>query len=123
MAKHLIILSTGRSDSGKKATLALHIGLGALAMGEEVYLYLAMDGACWAFEQCSDGVRVPNDEPVSAYMTQFQELGGRVLVCSRCADGLCGEQCPAEKTMIGEVQYAGTASIAELASESTVYTF
>jgi len=123
MSKHLIILSSGRSDGGKKATLAFHIGLGALAVGDEVTLYLAMDGACWAYEQCSAGIHIPEDRPVSEYVADFQELGGTILLCSRCADGLCGDQCPAERDMIPGVEFVGMATIAELAGESTVYTF
>ena len=123
MSKHLIILSTGRSDSGKKATLAIQIGIGALAVGDEVNLYLAMDGACWAFAQCSAGACVPGDEPVAQYVQQYLELGGTILLCSRCAEGLCGDQCPAERDMLEGVEFAGMATIAELADESTVYTF
>ena len=123
MAKHLIILSTGRSDSGKKATLALQIGIGALAVGDEANLYLAMDGACWGFRQCSAGIGIPEDRKVSEYVADFQELGGHIMLCSRCAEGLCGEQCPTERDMLDGVEYAGMATIAELACESTVYTF
>jgi len=123
MAQHLIILSTGRSDNGKKATLALQIGIGALAVGDDVNLYLAMDGACWAFKQCSNGVCVPGDRPVSEYVVEFQELGGNIMLCSRCAEGLCGEQCPKERDLIPGADYAGMATVAELACESVVYTF
>jgi len=123
MASHLIILSTGRRDGGKKATLAFNIGVGALAVGDDVTVYLAMDGVCWAFRQCSQGVSVAGDSPVTEYISQYLELGGKMLLCSRCADGLCEGPCPTDREMLSEIEYAGVATLAELADESTVYTF
>lgn len=50
-------------------------------------------------------------------------LGDKIRVQADCAEGLCGEQCPTERDMLEGVEYAGMATIAELACESTVYTF
>ena len=101
----------------------MELAIGALALGDDVNLYLAMDGACWAFHQCSADITVPGDRPVSEYIGEFLELGGRILLCSRCAEGLCGDECPSDPDMRAGVVYVGTATIAELAGKSIVYTF
>ena len=44
----LIILTTGKQDRGTRATLAFSWGRAALAMGQEVTMYLTMDGTVWA---------------------------------------------------------------------------
>lgn len=123
MARHLVILSSGRRDGGQRAALALGIATSALALGDEVTVFLAQDAVCWASPDCSATVCPPGDRPLSEQVREFLELGGRLLVCSRCVEGLCEQPCPVDRTLFPGIELAGLASIAELAVGAVVYTF
>ena len=85
----LITLITGKQDRGTRATLALSWGCAALAMGQNVTLFLTMDGTVWASEGYSKGVLVEGFEALEVYFEQFIDLGGELLVCAPCSQYYC----------------------------------
>jgi predicted peroxiredoxin len=125
MAAHLIILSQGHADGGEKATLAFGLAMSALACGDEATVYLTMGGVCWAYRPCSVGSCVKEQEPVCEFIEQFLELGGRLLLCSRCVEDGCGrsQTCPTDQDLFPGVEFVGLATITELAPSCAVYTF
>lgn len=85
----LITLSTGKQDRGTRATLALSWGCTALAMGQNVIIFLTMDGTVWASKGSAKDVTVAGFEPLEDYFEQFTELGGKLLVCAPCTEYYC----------------------------------
>jgi len=87
--RYLIILSTGKTDKGAKATLAFAWGCSALSMGYEVMLMVTAEGTVWGVKGESDGIHFPGFEPLEDYILQFKELGGTLCVCPPCLEHYC----------------------------------
>ncbi len=45
----VVILTVGKADNGKNATLAFSCALSALAMGHNAAVFLTSDGAVWGY--------------------------------------------------------------------------
>ncbi len=80
----VIILTTGKSDQGKNATLALSCGLSSLALGHSATLFLTSDGLVWGYERASQGVSIPGFPELDLLLDQFLAQGGELLLCSAC---------------------------------------
>ena len=124
MKSHLIILSTGREDGGRKAALAFGIGSAALTAGDEATIYLAASAICWAYQPCIEGVATEGELSMIEHVALFRELGGKVLVCSRCVTSQCSAGlCLSDADLVAGVEFGGLTTLVELASDSVVYTF
>jgi uncharacterized protein involved in oxidation of intracellular sulfur len=88
--KALVVLTTGKQDRGTRATLAFSWACSALALGKKTSVFLTMDGTVWAVDGSLKGIQVDGFEPLAAYVDQFRDLGGRVLVCAPCTKYYCG---------------------------------
>jgi predicted peroxiredoxin len=86
----VVVLTTGKSDRGSRATIAFGWACTALAMGKEVALFLTMDGSSWAVQGATENVQVEGFEPLHSYLEQFLGLGGRLYVCAPCTKYYCG---------------------------------
>ena len=119
----LVVLTTGKSDRGMRATIALAWACTALAMGRSVALFLTMDGASWAARGAGDGVQVDGFEPLHTYLEQFFSLGGELLVCAPCTKFYCGTDGQSQGLIAG-ARVAGLSSVVGLAGTSAqVVTF
>ncbi len=119
----MIVLTTGKQDRGTRATLAFSWGCAALAMGQRVAIYLTMDGTVWAGKTASHGVAVSGFEPLEAYVRQFSELGGEMLVCAPCSEYYCIPGASKE-ALIENCRLVGLATVVSLiSSETRVITF
>lgn len=124
MKSHLIILSTGREDGGQKAALAFGIGAAALSAGDAATIYLAASAICWAYQPCIDGVETRGELSMSEQVSLFRELGGKVLVCSRCVTNQCSTGlCLSDSDLVPGVEFGGLTTLVELACDSVVYSF
>ena len=85
----VIVLTTGKSDRGVRATLAFGWACTALALGKNVSMYLTMEGTVWAMQKSAKSVKVEGFEPLQEYIDQFIELGGKILVCAPCSEYYC----------------------------------
>lgn len=121
----LIVLTTGKQDRGTRATLAFSWGCAALAMGQRVSVYLTMDGTVWAVKNSAKDVSVAGFEPLSAYIEQFLDLGGEILVCAPCSEYYCSfDKDLVPGSLRDGVSLVGLATIVSLATEKTrVVTF
>ncbi|MCC6806618.1 MAG: DsrE family protein [Deltaproteobacteria bacterium] len=120
----VVVITTGKSDRGMRATIALGWACTALALGKTVSVFLTMDGATWAARGAADGVQVEGFEPIHAYLEQFFSLGGELLVCAPCTKFYCGRRDGQENALIPGVRIAGLSSVVSLAGTQTqVITF
>ena len=123
--KMLIILTEGKADNGRKATLAFAMGLSAVAMDVEVSIFLTSDGAVWGYDQSAYGVSVPGFQPLNDMIEQYIETGGQLKLCSTC-HLTCGAGDPRKGPSVEKlacVEITGMASIIELAIDASTITF
>ena len=81
-----VLLTTNSEDAGKRATLAFSLACTARSMERPAFVYLAGDGAHWAYAGNEAGIHVSGFPPLGELIRTFTELGGVVYVCSACDD-------------------------------------
>ena len=84
----VVMLMTGNSDGGRRATLAFTAATCAAAMNKRTVLFLAGDGAHWAYEGRTGGVRQNGFPALDDLMESLVDMGGEIYVCSAC-DQVC----------------------------------
>jgi predicted peroxiredoxin len=81
-------------------------------MGQEVSIFLTMDGTVWATRGAAKGVEVAGFEPLSEYIDGFRALGGQMLVCAPCSEYYCSFDPEANpRSLIDGAQLSGLATI------------
>ena len=121
----VVVLTVGKSDNGKNATLAFSCGLSALAMGHDTTIFLTSDGAVWGYKGSSNGIAVQGFSPLSDLIGQYLEGGGRLILCSVCHK-TCSSGGPEDHASIDklpETEIGGFATILELAVGGITITF
>jgi predicted peroxiredoxin len=121
----MITLTTGKQDRGTRATLALSWGCAALAMGQQVSLFLTMDGTAWASKESAKEVSVAGFDPLEEYFEQFIELGGEMLVCAPCTEYYCSvEANKLGRALRPTAELTGLATIvSKIGEETKIVTF
>ena len=122
----VVVLTTGKTDRGIRATLAFGWACTALALGKRVSIYLTMDGTVWAMQNAAKNVKVDGFENLQEYIDQFIDLGGEILVCAPCSEYYCSfpQKNEADYRLISEVKLSGLSTVVSMVSSSTsVVTF
>ncbi len=121
----VVILTVGKSDNGKRATLAFSCALSALAINQQAVVFLTNDGAIWGYEGSAEGMVAQGFPPLQELIEQFREVGGRLLICS-----VCHRTCSAggitdlpSSSLIEGAEIAGFATVLELAAQGVCITF
>jgi predicted peroxiredoxin len=84
----VVLLATGNDDGGKRATLAFTAATCAAAMDKRTIVFLAGDGAHWAYEGRAAGVQQKGFPPLDELVGCLIDMGGEIYVCSTC-DEVC----------------------------------
>jgi predicted peroxiredoxin len=121
----VIIVTAGKSDNGKHATMGFSCALSAQAMGHRVAIFLTSDGAVWGYRGSTHGIMVQGFPPLAELVSRFLEEGGRLILCSVC-HRTCGTGGPedipvAEK--LPQAEIGGFVTIIELATDGVAITF
>lgn len=118
--KKLVIISTHAEESPDKATIPFALGTAAGTMGTDVVIILQSTGVHLATKGYADHVHAAGFPPLAELFETFFETGGKVMVCSPCAqarhikpDDLIGEA-----TVI-----SGATLVAEAMSATTVLNY
>lgn len=121
----VVILTSGKADNGKDATLAFSCGLSAIAMGQNASVFLTSDGAVWGYRGSADGISVQGFPPLKDLIRQYSESGGRIILCSVC-HRTCSSGGPDNEPVVEKLpdsEVGGFATILELASNGFTVTF
>jgi predicted peroxiredoxin len=118
--KMLIILATGPEDRGNRATLAFAMGVSAIISGVDTTVYLTMGGAFWSRSKSVGKVHIDGFEPLSDYVGQFTEGGGKLMLCSPCNEFYCSSE--PEKNLVPGTELCGLAHVVDLAMGASVVT-
>lgn len=117
MADHnkLVIIVTHGPQDPELATLPFVVGVAALASDVETVMAFQADGVCLVHVGEAATVQAPELPPLAKLMSDFQELGGSLLVCSPCiksrgiADALIpGTEIIAAARLVSEVTSASS---------------
>ncbi|MCA9036600.1 MAG: DsrE family protein [Planctomycetaceae bacterium] len=121
----VVVLTTGKSDNGKNATMAFSCALSAIAMGHPTIVFLTSDGAVWGFSRSADGITVQGFPPLADLLNRYLDSGGRLLLCSVChrTCGLGSIEDGSDNGKVPSAEIAGFASVIELATNGTCITF
>ncbi|MEZ6122664.1 MAG: DsrE family protein [Planctomycetaceae bacterium] len=121
----VIMLTSGKSDNGKNATLAFSCGMSALALGQPTAIFLTSDGAVWGYQGSAQGIAVQGFPPLLDLIQGYLDVGGRLLLCSvchrTCSSG--GPDVPSGARMLEKTEIAGFATLVELAQQGTCISF
>ena len=120
-----VILASGASDGGMRATLAFTAALTAASMDQPTLVFLAGDGAHWGYEGRADGVRVSGFPALADLIESFVEAGGQIGLCSPC-DGACslpagGAAAPLAR--LSSVRLQGMPSVLAHSADGSALTF
>jgi len=121
----VIMLTAGKADNGKKATLAFSCALASLMMGNTTAMFLTGDATVWGYRGSAEGISVQGFPPLSELIDQFLDASGRLILCSvcyrTCAAGSVEESPLSETRQRSEI--GGFATVLELAANGTCITF
>lgn len=121
----VVILTVGKSDNGKRATLAFSCAMSALAIDQDAVVFLTSDGAVWGYQGSAEGTVTQGFPPLQELIEQFREAGGRLLMCSVC-HRTCSSGGIADlpsSSLIDGAEIAGFATVLELAAQGVCVTF
>ena len=82
--ERLVILATHGPESPEMATIPFVMACAALASDVEVVMGFQGDGVCLMHKGEAETVRAPEFPPLAKLLADFQELGGKALVCAPC---------------------------------------
>ncbi|MCA9162673.1 MAG: DsrE family protein [Planctomycetales bacterium] len=121
----VVVLTHGKSDNGKSATLAFSCAMSGLALGSEAVVFLTGDGAVWGYTGSAEQIVVQGFPPLSELIDEFAEAGGRLLLCSVC-HRTCSAGSPhalPTDSMLSTVEIAGFTTLLEIADRGVCLTF
>ena len=121
----LIVLTEGKSDNGRKATVAFSVGVTARAQGAETTIFLTSEAAVWGYEGSGAGIASQGFAPLSELIQTYLETDGKIMLCSTCWK-TCGSGSPLNQQqheVMPGVKIAGLSTVVELADQSTCLTF
>jgi predicted peroxiredoxin len=81
----LVIMATHGPSDPELATVPFVMACAALASDVEVVMGFQADGVCLVHKGEAETVQAPEFPPLSKLLADFQELGGKALVCGPCA--------------------------------------
>ncbi|MCA9258848.1 MAG: DsrE family protein [Planctomycetales bacterium] len=121
----VVVLTGGKADNGKRATMAFSCGLSAIAMGRPAAVFLTSDGAVWGYQGSAEGICVQGFPPLEDLISQFTDSGGRIILCSvchtTCSTGRPGV--PPQCAAINQAEIGGFATVLDLAIGGTTVSF
>jgi predicted peroxiredoxin len=124
----LIVVTTGtEEDGGRRAALAVGVGLAALAGGSQVFLFLSLASAPLGTPDGAAGIHPRGfSEPLETYIQHYLELGGKLEVCSSCYEEYCRSRPKDERgqpRLRAGTRIAGLSVVAERAGHMQTLTF
>ena len=109
MTKLLINLTTAQ-DNPDKTVVAFVVANAGLAAGQEVTIFLSVEGVRLVIPGYADDIASPGFKPLQELLADFANNGGKIWVCPPCfnARGLD------KANLIPGASFAGGAAVVEL---------
>ncbi len=121
----VVILTHGKQDNGKAASLAFSCGLSGLTLGMPATIFLTGDGVFWGYNGSAEGITAKGFPNLKALIQQYVDLGGRILLCSAChkACSSAGPAAPPTSEPLPSIEMAGFTTMLELAAKGVCVSF
>lgn len=84
MAEKLVIMVTHSANHAEHVTIPFVMAVAALASDVEVVIGLQADGVEVAVKGRAETVAAEGFPPLAKLMTDYRELGGKLLLCGPC---------------------------------------
>jgi predicted peroxiredoxin len=117
-----MIICSGPQDA-RRATLGFAAALAARACGTPVTVFLAMDGARWAFPSEGNESEATGFQPVAQLLEGILSAGGRIEVCSTCVESACSGPPGSGSVLRPGIVFGGLAAVAIRMGEIPTVTF
>lgn len=80
----LVVSITNARNNPDSATVGFVVANAGIAAGQEVYVWLSLDGVYLSQQGYADGIQVEGFKPLSELITSFVDNGGQVITCPPC---------------------------------------
>lgn len=117
-AKLMFILTSFWQDPDRVA-LPLVLGNSALALGQDVVIWLTLEGVNLAKSGVADTIIPKGFPPVKDLLAAFIEGGGRMGICPPCGK----VHCVTDDNMLDGAEWMGAAAMVEVAMGRTTFSF
>lgn len=109
----LVVSITSAKNKPDSATVGFVVANAGIAAGQEVYVWLSLDGVYLSQKGYADEVMVEGFKPLAELINTFVSNGGQLIVCPPCfkTRGLAEDQLVANSVL------AGGARLVELLSQ------
>jgi predicted peroxiredoxin len=114
MSKLLINLTTAK-ENPDKTTVAFVVANAGVAAGQEVVIYLSVEGARLAVSGYADDITSEGFKPLKELLTSFIENGGKIWVCPPCYNARGLDQ----GKLIPGATFAGGSPLVEFLAQGT----
>jgi len=109
----LVVSITNAKNKPDSATVGFVVANAGIAAGQEVYIWLSLDGVYLSQKGYADDIAVEGFKPLAELIQTFVGNGGQVIVCPPCfkARNLADDQ------LVENAVLAGGARLVELLSQ------
>ena len=84
MAEKLVFMATHGAEHPEHVSIPFVMAIAAMASDVDAVIGLQADAVQLAVRGCADEVAADGFPPLAKLMTDYRELGGRLLVCGPC---------------------------------------
>lgn len=117
--KVVINLTTGLEDA-ERVTIAFLVGSAAAAAGKQVTMFLTKEAVRLALPGFALGVACDGCPPLEKLAAQYEEAGGRFLVCPICFDA----RKLSEDALVGHAEVGGATPLWQwIGDGATVFSY
>lgn len=113
MSSKLVVSVTNARNYPDSATAAFVIANAGIAAGQEVYVWLSLEGVYLSQKGYADGVQVEGFKPLAELIDSFVSNGGQVVVCTPCFN----TRKLSQDNLIANAVLAGGARLVEILSQ------
>ena len=120
-----VMLTTGKADHGKAATLGFSCAVASVAMGNETTVFLTGDGSVWGYQESATGTALQGFPPLGELIADFLESGGEIFICAVChrTCSIDGPDASRNDQLIAGVKIGGFTVAIEKAQRGPLVTF
>ena len=109
MSRKLLINLTTATDNPDKSTVAFVVANAGLAAGQEVTIFLNVEGVRLAVDGHADAVAVDGFKPLKELIDLFTSNGGKLWVCPPCFNARKLNK----ENLVAGATFAGGAAVVE----------
>lgn len=80
----LVVSITNAKNNPDSASVGVVVANAGLAAGQEVFVWLSLDGVYLAIKGYADGIHTEGFKPLTELLDAFVSNGGQIIICTPC---------------------------------------